>query len=105
MSWHVRDCGVKAIATVTGRPVDDVKSELVGLYGGFQLNGSQMRRYLRHRLGWSWTHTVDPTDLPQRGSVIVVTRRGFYALTDGVANMRIYAPQCGYYLPPVNTSL
>lgn len=96
---HIRDCGVRAIATITGRTYDDVKQEFATRFGTYCVNGKQMREYITDD-GWSWFNlqTVGVQGIPTTNdSLLIVTRRGFYSLINQQPNMIIDAPVCGYY--------
>lgn len=102
MSWHVRDCGARAVAAVTGRRVEHVKLDFIDRFGSIEVNGQQMREYLTG-LGWNWHHAPLRQD-QIRGILriygeqyVVVTRKGFYAVVNGEFIDPIAAPHCGFY--------
>lgn len=100
------DCGIHTIAAVTGDDFDQVKDMFVERFGKTHIVGSDMRTLLTER-GWRWTHAyaMNADDLPKTGSVVVVTRRGFYAVVDGVPHNEFNATICGYYEEPMAASL
>lgn len=90
------DCGIRAISAVTGSSFDDVKDMFVRRFGKTHILGPEMRQLLS---GWSWTHDygIPASALPDVGKVVVVTRRGFYAVIDGQPQDAFPAVICGYY--------
>lgn len=76
------DCGIRAISAVTGTPFNDVKDMFVQRFGKTHILGPDMRQLLS---GWRWTHNygMPVSAVPAEGKVVVVTRRGFYAVIDG----------------------
>lgn len=102
MSWHVRDCGVRAVAAVTGSTIERVALDFKEQFGSIEVNGKQMRQYMTG-LGWRWHNAPLPAHL-LRGMLciygeqyIVVTRRGFYAVVNCMDINPIDAPHCGFY--------
>ena len=95
-------CGYLALAALGGRSPVAVATMLRHRFGTDHISGREMREIATAQ-GWAWTNMQGRhrADLPQTGRYLVVTRRGFYALIDGVPNLTINAPLCGYYSVPV----
>lgn len=94
-------CGIRTLAYVTGQDFDDVRWYLAKRFGKTHILGPDMRQLLTG-WGWTWTNSrgASRSQLPQQGTIVVTTRRGFYAMTDGQPHQGFEAPICGYYTPP-----
>jgi hypothetical protein len=90
------DCGIRTISAVTGSSFDDVKNMFAKRFGKTHILGPDMRQLLGD---WHWTHAygIPAASLPAEGKVVVVTRRGFYAVIDGQPHSAFPATICGYY--------
>ena len=95
------DCGIRAISAVTGSSFGEVEDMFVRLFGKTHIRGRDMRQLLTAN-GWTWTHAygIPIEAVPTVGKVVVVTRRGFYAVIDGEPHEAFPAPICGYYQEP-----
>lgn len=99
MSAPKEDCGIRAVCAVTGSSIGDVTDMFIRRFGKTHILGRDMRKLLTFN-GWTWTRARELSEAVSAGNVIVVTRRGFFAVVDGKPRDVIGAPICGYYRVP-----
>lgn len=91
------DCGIRAIAAVTGWDYSDTRRYVIRAVGASKLTGKDMRVVMTE-LGWQWINSGEAVIID---TALVVGRRGFAAVVDGrvhdIEAMKRIGRICGYY--------